>query len=194
MMNNVGYVRDVFEGLKSNRSVPDWGHKDALQTTSESNRLVAKYFATQFSRNVQKGDDHEYKISVAIAEKHYIGDLETGVSQTNRHGKATTFSGLIYPSISMRANADNVALLPAHVDKFLVPVSVEWLRIDSEGPDFSYQVTKLDFANSFGQAGGIEWKGRLPKWEVSPGQTATAIVENGHWVMRNEQGEVMEPS
>ena len=194
MVNNVGYIRDVFDALKSNRSVPDWGNKDALLMGSESNLLVAKYFATQFSKIVPKGEEHEFKISIAIAEKHYLDDVKLRSPLSRGYGEATRFSGLIYPSISMRANADNVALLPTHADRFLVAVSVEWLRIDSRGPDFSYQVTMLDFANSFGQAGDIEWKGRLPQWKVSPGQTATAVVKNGHWVIRNEQGEVIEPS
>lgn len=194
IVNNIGYLKSAFENLGSSRSVPlSWGHDDTFPL-AERNKLVARFFATQFTKIVPPGNEHEYKMCTAIAEKHYIGKILSERSFGHEYGDTSRFGGLIYPTISMRANADNIALLPEVADTNLTPLSVEWLRIDAEGPDFGYQVTMLDFANSFGPTGEIEWKGRLPQWTLSPGQQAQAIVENGHCVVRNEQGEILEPT
>jgi hypothetical protein len=193
IVNNVGYAKHTFDNLGSARSIPIWGYNSAL-ISNASNKLVADFFAAQFTKTVKPGNEHEYKMSAAIAEKHYLGNISSERSFENDYGDTFRFGGLIYPTISMKANADNIALLPQVVDAYVSAVAVEWLRIDSEGPDFSYQVTMLDFANSFSSTGDIEWKGRLPQWKLTPGQQATAIVENGHWVVRNENGDIIEPA
>ena len=192
IVNNVGYVSEVFDGLNSNRPLPVWGPNHHL-LSSASNQLIGSYFAAEFSKIVPTGQEYEYKISIAIAEKLYIANLQLDPTRDAISGEPR-FGGLIYPTIAMRANVDNVALLPEFVDRYLVLSSVEWIRVDEELPDFKYQVTMLDFANSFGPTGEIEWKGRLPQWVFQPGQQATLSVENGKWVVRNEKGEILEPT
>jgi hypothetical protein len=192
ILNNVGYTSSIFQNLGSTRALPsDWGHNEGY---SESNKLVADFFSKQFTRIVSPGNEHEYKLCTAIAEKHYIGSITSERTFSAEYSETVKFGGLVYPTISMKANADNIVLLPEIADNYLTPLSVEWLRVDAEGPGDAYQVTKLDFANSFGSEGEIEWKGRLPHWQLAPGQMGRTIVENGHWVMRDGNGELVEPT
>jgi hypothetical protein len=103
------------------------------------------------------------------------------------------FGGLLYPSMAMRANADNLALKPECVDNHLNIRKVEYIRVD-EADSSGFRVTILDFADTFDEDGGIQWKGRLPHWVMrEKGQVLHFAVENRRWVARNEKGEIVEP-
>ncbi len=52
----------------------------------------------------------------------------------------------------------------------------------------------MDFANLFHENGAIEWKGRHPHWELGPGQEVKVSVENGHYVVRDTKGNIVEPT
>lgn len=134
-----------------------------------------------------------YKLSIAIAEKLYLGTLHMDLVGEEFEGERR-FGGIIYPTIAMRANADNVALVPEFVDRFLNLEGVEWIRVDLEASDFKYQVTNLDFANSFTADGRIDWKGRLAHWVIGPGRQVRVSVEHGKYVVRDDQGNIVEPS
>ena len=102
--------------------------------------------------------------------------------------------GLIYPSIGMWGNMDNLVLYPEIVEQFLKFISVEYIRID-EIKDQQFQITRMDFANSLSSRGEIEWKGRLPQWELkSQGDVLNLVVENGRWVARLQDGTLVDPS
>lgn len=192
LVSNVGYAGETFQALKSNRSNPIWGPPD-VRIVTPANQLIAKFFAAEFTRVVSADQEHLYKISAAIAEKLYIGNVNMAAAGDVFEGEPR-FGGLLYPTIAMRANSDNVALIPEFVERYLELMSVEWIRIDSKEPDFKFKVTVLDFANSFSSTGDIEWKGRHPQWQVQPGQQVRVSVENGKYVVRNERGEEVEPT
>lgn len=190
LVNNIGYVPQVFGGLDSKRSPPEWGPGHFVEATG-SNVLVGEYFATEFSKIISPSDEHLYKMSIAIAEKHYIGGTVADPSRGPMAGGGR-FGGVVYPTIAMRANADNIALLPEFVDHSLSLISVEWVQIDSQSENQTFHLRKLDFANSFGPGGEIEWKGRAGKWFIQPGQLVTATVEDGRWIVKNEMGEIID--
>jgi len=103
------------------------------------------------------------------------------------------FGGLLYPSMAMRANADNLALKPECVNENLSLRKVEYICVDETG-DQGFKVTILDFADTFDEGGRIQWKGRHPHWVMrEKGQILHLAVENGRWVARNEKGEVVDP-
>jgi hypothetical protein len=103
------------------------------------------------------------------------------------------FDGLLYPALAMRGNADNLAIKPPAVDKKLAFKKADFFQIEDYS-DNSYKVTWLDFANSLSCEGKIEWKGRLPQWKLGKkGEMLMLKVENGMWVARNPNGEVVEP-
>jgi hypothetical protein len=185
--NNIGFTPDVFQRYRSTRNelVPDW------VVRNPANRIVHEFLARQFTVEVPPGMEHQYKLSVAIAEKlwgNITGDVPTDAPRDMR------FGAIVYPSLAMRANSDNLVLLPHFVDKCARLEQVEYIRVDAWNGDLEYKVTKLDFANTFPN-GNIEWKGRLPQWQVSPGgQLKLSVDEQGQWVAHDDLGRLVEPN
>ena len=177
IVNNVGYYPEVLEKLGASRTMPYWyneQHPEAI----EENKQVRQFFTDEFTKIVPPGQEHLYKLSVAIAEIHFGFDM---------------FDGLIYPAMAMRGNADNMAIKPSSVDNKLVLKKVEYYQITECCKDGGYRIRMLDFANSFSKNGQIEWKGRLPHWVLRKrGEALKVAVENGKWVARNLNGETVE--
>lgn len=178
VVNNVGYHQEVFGSLGSNRDCPSWGKGTDYEKLEKTTAFIKHFFATEFAKIVPAGEEFLYMLSIAIAELHFANDM---------------FGGLLYPSMAMRANTDNLALKPECVDNHLSIRKVEYIRVD-ETDASGFKVTILDFADSFGKDGVIQWKGRHPHWVMrEKGQVLHLAVENGRWVARNEKGEVVEP-
>lgn len=192
IVNNAGYIDEVLRRVNSDRNAPPSWEKQDPSHDRPANRLIHGFLAQEFARDVPVGAEHVYKLSVAITEK-LLGDLPLGTKDEDILC-ISGFAGIIYPALAMRANTDNLALLPEFVDRFLQLEQVEYIRIDSASDDLKYQVTKLDFANTFGPDGEIEWKGRLPQWRVPPGSTVRVSVEGGKYVVRDEKGNTIEPT
>ena len=179
LVNNVGYTRISFLNLKSNRENQNFGAIEKEIDISETNNLVNEFLSQEFTKIVPAGNEDLYKISIAIAEKLCSDDM---------------FDGLLYPAISMKANADNLAIKTQYIDeKRIVLKSVEYIQIDAK-EDFKYKITVLDFANSFKDDGTIEWKGRLPHWVLrEKGDELKFIAKNGKWVVIDKAGNIIEP-
>ena len=178
VVNNVGYHNEVFGSLSSNRDCPSWGKGTEYEKLEKTTALIKQFFATEFAKIVPSRQEYLYKVSIAIAELHFSNDM---------------FGGLLYPSMAMRANADNLAFKPECVDNHLSVRKVEYIRVD-ETDASGFMVTILDFADTFDEDGGIQWKGRHPHWVMrEKGQVLHLAVENGRWVARNEKGEIVEP-
>ncbi|MGH6933237.1 MAG: hypothetical protein ACREEE_12480 [Dongiaceae bacterium] len=148
--------------------------------------------AEEFTRDVPDDQDYRYKLSVAIAER-LLGEVivaqrEAGMPEDLR------YAGIIYPTVAMRANADNLALLPEFVDRCLALEQVECISVDSVDADKRFTITTHDFANSFAPDGMIEWQGRGPQWSLLPRATGRVGVENGQYVLRNPDGKIIDPS
>lgn len=140
----LGYTVEAFKELCSNRRcphiIPDWvRHKNELKP---GNKRIMDFFDKMFMACQNKKEN--FKLSAVIAEQFLITDLECG---------------LVYPTVAMRANAENFALTPELVDNQLKLESVQWFRIDRI-ENFSYTVSRLNFAKSFTPEGRINWLNR----------------------------------
>ena len=179
IVNNVGYHPTVFTNLKSDRSCPTWNDRTEPRENEDINQVIKAFFSQEFSKIVPAGKEHLYKISAAIAELHFRQDM---------------FAGLTYPTIAMRANADNVALKPKVVDIHLKLRQVEYILVEEVTENREFKVKIKDFTNSFSPDGIIEWKGRPPRWVLrEKGAMLHLTVENRQWVARNESGDIVEP-
>jgi hypothetical protein len=176
VVNNIGFSSKSFQSLGAQRPFLNIGShvniEDKIQLT------VADFLCDEFTKKINKSCSYLYKLSAAISEIFLSGDF---------------FNALLYPSISMWAGADNLAIKPNYVDNHLVPKSVKYFIItDIKEKEFS--VNTIDFTNSFSQTEDINWKGRPEQWVLrEKGTKATAIYENGEWVFRNQNGEIIEP-
>jgi hypothetical protein len=185
LVNNVGFSNSVWDLYKTSRKErnPSWVSQISTELLSPGNRLVHDFLARIFSAQVTDGAEYQYKLSVAVAEK-LLGEVE--------HPDHTGFSGIVYPSLAMKANSDNLVLLPDAVDQCLELEEVEFIHVEEHDGDLQYQVKVLDFANSFEH--GIAWKGRDRQW-ILPGksQLMFTVDEQGQWLAQDVEGRFVSP-
>jgi hypothetical protein len=117
-------------------------------------------------------------VSVAIAEKLFLDNI---------------FDGLLYPTVQMRANADNLALKPRYVDSNLMFLKAEFVRVKAVR-EFAFDIDVLDTATELTPDGTIVWKGHRDKWTLrNKDDQLTFVAENGEWVVRNAAGQIVDP-
>ncbi len=135
IVNNIGYTDTVLRNMGSGRKAPLWIRDGPPIIDTKQNRLIEEYLSEEFTRVVRSGQEHEHKITVAIAEKLMGGAI------INKDGSKIEFAGIIYPTIAMKGNADNLAIKPSFVDTRLTIEEVEYLRINTRSEDYEYNVT-----------------------------------------------------
>jgi hypothetical protein len=204
VVQNCGFSDESLANLSPAAPVPF--HRIQVRTLQDT--AVYDFFSSEFTRAVQEGDEHLYKLSIAIAER--LCD--------------DTFPGIMYPAVAFRGLSGNYALFPQYVDNCLQLESVEWLRVNrclrdphemvlarprlgsprelltlgvrvnrgaAEPSDVRDDLTSLDYATTFGDNGEIQWKGHAAPWMTAPGKVAMFGIEGGCWVVRDEHGNVI---
>jgi hypothetical protein len=186
-INNIGYTEFAFKQLGAKRALPQWGPPQAPDSTEQTVRLptipeeavkialskdqsreIKEAFSEYFMRKVTADESFRYKLTTAIGELH-LGSI---VSHN------TQFAGVLYPSIRMWANGDNLALLPWFVDSHLEHRKAVHVRIKGRtetGIDIEY----LDAAHEFDGAGRLNWLGRIRNWTLQPKQKASFVFAAG---------------
>ncbi|MDP8269370.1 MAG: hypothetical protein P9L97_11650 [Candidatus Tenebribacter davisii] len=178
LVNNVGYHPDVFSSLSSIRACPDWQNDNEIKKQSPANKIIKEFFSKEFARKIVDDREYLYKISIAIAEHHFQQNI---------------FAGLLYPTLALKANTDNLVLKPDIVEKYLRLLKVEYVLVEEVINNDKFKIQIKDFANSFDLDGLIHWKGRLPQWVLrEKGTRLVFTVENNQWIAKNEKGEVIE--
>lgn len=179
-LNNVGYTEENFANLDSNRENQTWNNNQNEKGIEEENTIIQNFLAKTFSQIITNSNTDLYKLTIAIAEKHFFSDM---------------FHGLLYPTIPMKANADNLAIKPGYIDDGgLEFLQVEFIEVTKQY-DFKYDINILDWANSISSNGTIEWKGRLPQWTINETNRELKIVEeNGKWIAKDSNGNIVNPS
>lgn len=127
---------------------------------------ISQVFSEHFMSDAEPA---RYKLTAAISELH-LGKIDKAPFQ---------FAGIMYPSVRMWANGDNVALLPWFADNHLELRKAAHIRIDrAEGQSVSYST--LDEAIEFNDRGELNWLGRMLNWTLkTSGQEARAVATAG---------------
>lgn len=177
IFNNVGYTEAVFKGLNSARAIPSF----SPYNNSRENVLVQNFLAKTFSQKISDNNNYLYKITNAIAEKHYS---EGGISD------ALMFKGLVYPTIRMNANADNFAITQLAIDKgFLKFEKVEYIEIlKGVNDSFSYKILDVAF-NICNKE--IQWKNLCKNWIVDSSDEIYLVEEGNEILAYDSLGEVI---
>jgi hypothetical protein len=183
-LNNIGYTQENFTNLNSNRESPQWNNNEIKPIkNNELNKYIQNYLAKTFSQKIPKDKTYLYKLTIAIAEKLYSEDEEINVK----------FDGILYPTVPMNGNADNLVLRRSFVDEEnLMFMEAEWVEV-KKVYDFKFDVDVLDWANSISNIGEIEWKGRLQLWDFFPDEGFYFTDINGRKVGKNKYDEPIEP-
>lgn len=224
LLNNIGYTQHLFEKLGAKRQCPDWAANSKSNSPSQKsenfaltdvqfdeqsirkvlshdkNSAVRQALGSAFLKSVGPENPEDYKLTTAIAEMH-LGEI------VNSDLK---FSGLLYPTVQMQANGDNIALFPEFVDQCLDFKKALHARVDCRDGHI-LSVSYLDAAIECTSDGTLKWLGRLPNWTVGPGKGAKAVATVGvdlhgdysigadgnplHWVLTDiETGAVIDPA
>jgi hypothetical protein len=181
-VNNIGYTEFAFKQLGAKRTLPQWGPPQAPGSTEatvtlpempkevrdvalskDQSREIKEAFSAYFMRKVSANESFLYRLTVAIAEMH-LGTITIVNDKTQ-------FAGILYPSVRMWANADNVALLPWFVDGHLEFRKAVHVRIKSR-TETTIDIDYLDAAHEFDDTGKLKWLGRVRGWPLQPKQTA----------------------
>lgn len=107
------------------------------------NLKINSFLTEQFTKYVTYGNEHEYKITVALCE------LILG---------SNTLAGVCYPSIAGGGLAVNIALTTNAVDKLYKPVSCQLVRVTQVYDNPGCQVDMLLETESIKDDGEIIWK------------------------------------
>jgi hypothetical protein len=179
-VNNIGYTEFAFQQLGAKRVLPTWESPKAPGSTestvslstlppdvvnvalsNDESRELKEVFSKYFMRNVTSDESFRYKLTVAIGEMH-LGSIATHNTQ---------FAGILYPSVRMWANGDNIALLPWFADEHLEFRKAVHVRIKGRTAT-SFDIDYLDAAHEFDGAGKLKWLGRTRAWKLQPQQAA----------------------
>lgn len=212
VVNNIDYTQCLFEAFGAKRPLPTWmGDQTHQELTLADEAAVKAQFAVLHSRadnreirgaiskafmaDVGENEQYEYKLTAAIAELH-MGNDQSPVQ----------FAGILYPTIRMAANGDNLALKPKRVATYLEFFKAKHIKIDDRnGSTISFSI--IDFSDSVLEDGNLRWKGRAPAFTLPSGDTGIFSCEEGrdedgdylisadgkvcHWVARDQRGNIL---
>jgi hypothetical protein len=152
-----------------------------IPNETKFNERLRRALSLAFTEDVGKGNEYRYKLSIAINERLFdgAGPMPTHHPDGPRDSRA---AGTVYPAMGLRGLADNVAMWPEFVDRYLRIQLVQWVRVeaaDEQQP--SYTIQHLATSREF-PGGNIMWD-ETPMDERRG--RGTIALENGQWVLRD---------
>lgn len=179
VLNHIGFTEELKERLGSNRNLNEI-YKFVVDTNNfgNLNEMVHEYLGFIFAKPL--GDDIRsdyFKFTSAIARVMMQGEV---------------INGLMYPTIQMTGNADNIVLKHDYYNEHIEFVNAEYIRIDSQ-KGMKYGITILDSATQIGESGELRWSGRPLHWELTPKQVVQMKVHDGRWIAENLNGNRVDP-
>jgi hypothetical protein len=155
---NVGYDASVvFEALGSSRKFPvlspDRSNIRGASERDQRNHAALRFFSQLFMEVVPVGEEFRYKISICLAEL-FMSDER--------------IAGLMYPTIAMYADSDNIVLKPQFVDSHLTFDSAYYFAVTGVEPK---RIHTQCFAVCVCADGGghLKWIGPGRYWELRSG-------------------------
>lgn len=153
----------MFEFLKETKSFGEW------------NNYVYDYLAEAFSQSVNEGEEYKYKLSNAIARKFLYPE--------------SPFDGILYPTVAMTMDGDNLVLTTKAADTKLQLYTVEFYRVVNLRND-KHDLKLLDAALDTDERGQIKWTGCKLDRNLPP-LSASRMREDGEWMKSENQNEAL---
>jgi len=172
LLNHIGFTETIFKMLRSNRNLDSiYPFVKGMHNFNDLNELAYNYLAAAFSRKISKDEKYLYKVSVAISKKLLMGDL---------------IPGILYPTIAMSGNSDNIVLKPSYVDEHLEFIAVEYIEV-TEAVDMKYHSRPLDAANEI-VGKKIQWSGKSLGWTLENQQAVAFRSDGVEWIGEKNGG------
>jgi len=185
-MHNLGYHADALALLGAAPNSARLPLIEPIPNETPHNKRLRKKVALAFTVDVPAGFEYRYKQSVALTEfwcKHqqrlpvYSGGPET-----------EEIAGVVYPSLQMRGDADNLMLWPKFVHSSLTLRQVQYVLVEkADHTCLSFSFLTLAIASEFANGMSIKWCDDLP---AENARRCHIALENGKWVQRDGQGNI----
>lgn len=144
---------------------------------------IMQFFDTKFTEPIHDSYSYRYKVTALITEF---------LLHENLFNSEGPIAGLKYTSAAYPGCAENLAIIPSAVDKFMTLDFAEEYLIEETGGD-GFLTKRLDFASRFGDDGRIFWEGRARQWEVPPKSKVSFTMGAEDWVATDENGNEIDP-
>ena len=185
-MHDLGFHPDVLRRLGTSAVGNRPWMAEPIPNETARNRRLRRQVAQAFAVDVPAGADQFYKQSVAIAE--FWMDHEEVYPIYPDGPQIPHAAGLVYPSLQMRGDADNIALLPGFVHSSLQLEQVQYVLVErADLNSHAYTFLTEAISSHFIERRTIAWRDELPGEDV---RRCHVALENGQWVQRDDAGTI----
>lgn len=185
-MHNLGFHPSSLQRLGTVIGGPRQRFANPIPNESAANEKLRRQLSEAFTEDVPDGEEWKYKLPIAINEVLFdgAGPLPTTYPDGPRFDRVI---GTAYPAMRMRGAADNVAIWPEYVDRFLRLKFVQYVQV--EAADVlrgSYTVSSIAQSDEF-QSGQIVWRAGITDERARRGHIS---FERSQWILRDGLGEI----
>ena len=127
------YRKPLYEKLSAERTFRALKKHDAYPSVIDNpwsvrwgiaSQFAHEFMMCEFSRFVARGNEHEFKVTIALTEII----KEVTLSKLANTSDSGQFAGIVYPSLAFRSNSSNVVYFPELVAQFNVS-GIIFLRV-----------------------------------------------------------------
>jgi hypothetical protein len=185
-MHNLGYHPDSLDKMGAPILPQRSPLVNPIPHETNRNSRLRRRMSLAFTKDVPDGQEYRYKETIAINEL-----LFDRASPIPNHGqdapKNSRVAGTVYPTVRMRGLADNIAIWPEFVDRYLRIKSVRYVRVEAaDHQKLAY--TLLTVAHSHTLSGNaIDWDSELPPEAERRTQVK---FEDGRWLFSDGVGRI----
>ena len=193
----IGYAKNSLASLGSTRQQPEWGRAAGFAKDMNDPNADIDFLGEILTQPVHEEDTSHYRIT-SILGSILLGKVE---------GRDNVLAGLLYPTVSMNGNGDNLAFAPWFANSHLdFAGAQEHLVLSRDGMLIENKC--IDRLASLSPSGDINWRG-IGGLELSEaGETYTAVAtpgrapdgfymrlqdnQLGHWEFRRSDGSIFD--
>jgi hypothetical protein len=175
VLNQMGYSSKDVDSRAPGRPRQTWINGAPVDGTRDS--LLHAWQSEVFTKNVARGEEWQYNLSIALARLAL-----DGIKENEDRNLPKEFAGVLYPSISSKLYGNNVALRPSAVDSSLELSKVLFLKV-KEIPEIEYrgreevstvEVDIIDHAVPNQRDGSLIWSKESTVLSVKPWPSASS--------------------
>jgi len=185
-MHNLGFHPGSLKHIGGLLEGPRQKLANPIPNETEFNAKLRYQLSEAFTEEVPEGEEWRYKLPIAINELLFDGAGPLPIDHVDgpRFDKVI---GTVYPALRMRGAADNVAIWPEYVNRFLRLKFVSYVLVEAADAERqSYSVSSMAQSDEF-NGNEIIWRPGITDARQCRGHIS---YENSQWVLRNGLGEI----
>jgi hypothetical protein len=185
-MHNLGYHADALSRLGALPNSARLRLIEPIPNETQHNNRLRKKVALAFTEDVRPGFEYRYKQSVALTEFWCEHQERLPISPDGPQTDGV--AGVVYPSLQMRGDADNLVLWPTFVHSSMALRQVQYVLVEkADYTHLAFSFLTLALAHEFTDGTAINWRDDLPPEDS---RRCHIALEDGQWVQRDGSGKV----